>query len=178
MKIILGITGASGAVLAKNAINTLINEHELYVVASENGCRTFKKECDIELYDFLRRKSGVVRFANDNLFAPIANSNFDADCMIILPCSTAAIGRISTGSGSTLLTRTADVMLKEGKRIVICINEAPLYPITLHNLQTLASCGVIINPLVPTAYESHACEKLIYDSILERVFRSANIKNK
>lgn len=178
LKIILGITGASGAVLAEKAIDMLMDEHDLYVVASENGCRVFRHECGVELYDFLRRRSSVVRFANDNLFAPIASGTSDADCMIILPCSAATAGRIATGSGNTLLTRAADVMLKERKKLIIGIREAPLSTVTLRNLETLSACGAVICPLVVPFYELPESIDQMYDVTLGRLLLSAGIPNR
>lgn len=177
MKITLGITGASGAVLAKRAIEYLGSRHELFVVASDNGSLVFKQECGIELYDFLRRKSGVVRFGNDNMFASIASGTAATDCMLILPCSAATAGRLASGCGNTLLTRAADVMLKERKKLVIGIRETPLSTITLRNLETLSLCGATVSPLIPPFYKNPKSLDEIYDMTLGRFLMSAGIDN-
>jgi 4-hydroxy-3-polyprenylbenzoate decarboxylase len=144
MKIILGITGACGAALAKRTIDLIMRKHEVCVVASENGCKMFEYECKEPLYDFLRRRADVVRFGNDDFFAPIANNTNDADGMLILPCSTATLGRIATGSGNTLITRAADVMLKNKKRLVLCMCESSYSAITLKNIEFLREYGAEI----------------------------------
>ncbi len=177
MKITLGITGASGAVLAKRAIEYLSKEHTLFVVASDNGNRVFYEENGIELYDFLRRKNGVTRFQNDNLFAPISSGTSVSDCMLILPCSAATAGRIAGCCGNTLLTRAADVTLKERKKLVLGIREAPLSTVMLRNLETLSLCGAVISPLTVPFYKSPKTPDEIYDFTLGRFLLSAGIEN-
>lgn len=177
MKITLGISGASGAVLAKTAIDYLSLTHELFVVASDCGALTFEYECGVRLYDYLRRKPNVSRFDNDNLFAPISSGTNTADCMIILPCSASTVGRLATGSGDTLLTRAADVMLKERRRLVIGLRESPLSAITLKNLETLSLCGAIISPLVPPFYKLPQTNEELCRLTLGRFLLTAGIEN-
>lgn len=176
MKIIIGITGTSGAVLAKQAIDTLKKHHKVFVVASENGYRTFKEECGLELYDFMRRCKGVSLFSDDNLSSPICDDEFDANCMMILPCSSSTVGKIASGCGSTLLTKTADMMLKEKRKLVIGVRETPFSPILLNNLTLLSNCGAIINPLTLPCFKQESCADQIYKAVLDRVLRSAQIE--
>ncbi len=176
MKITLAISGASGAILAKMAIDTLSQTHELFVVASDFGALNFEHECGIKLYDYLRRNRNVTRFNNDDLFAPISSGTNATDCMLILPCSSNTAGRIATGCGETLLTRAADVMLKERKPLIIGIRESPLSAITLKNLETLSLCGAIISPLVPPFYKFPQTKDDIYNLTLGRFLLSAGIE--
>ena len=176
MKITLGISGASGAVLAQKAIEYLSKDHELSVVASDNGSRIFEEECKISLYDFLRRKHNVSRFYNNDLAVSIASGTSDQDAMIILPCSAATVGRIACGSGDTLLTRAADVTLKERKRLVLAIRESPLGTITLKNLEYLSLCGAVVCPITPPFYCEPKTLDELYDLTLGRILLSAGIK--
>lgn len=173
MKIILGITGACGTALAKRTIDLIMRKHEVCVVASENGCKMFEYECKEPLYDFLRRRADVVRFGNDDFFAPIANNTNDADCMLILPCSTATLGRIATSSGNTLITRAADVMLKFKKKLVLGMCEQTYSAITLKNLETLSLCGAIV--CTPFSDLDYVSEKEKYDRVLKGILRLADI---
>lgn len=177
MKITLGISGASGAVLALKAIEYLMSGHELSVVASDNGNRIFEQECGISLYDFLRRKRGVIRFCNNDLGASVASGTSAPDCMIVLPCSAATAGRIANGSGDTLLTRAADVVLKERKRLVLAVRESPLSTVTLKNLEFLSLCGAVVCPTVPPFYCNAKTIEELYDLTLGRILLSAGIEN-
>ncbi len=177
MKITLGISGASGTVLAKMAIDHLSENHELFVIASDCGAQIFEQECGIRLYDYLRRKQKVTRFNNDNLFAPLSSGTNTADCMLILPCSASTVGRIASGCGETLLIRAADVMLKERKKLVIGLRESPLSAITLKNLETLSLCGAIVSPLVPPFYKSPQSLEDLYRVTLGRFLLTAGIEN-
>ena len=177
LKITLGISGASGAVLALKAIEYLSREHELSVVASDNGNRIFEQECKISLYDYLRRKRNVSRFYNNDLSVSIASGTGEQDAMIILPCSAATVGLIAGGSGFSLLTRAADVMLKEKKRLVLAVRESPLSTVTLKNMEFLSMCGAVICPVVPPFYCEPKTLDELYDLTLGRILLSAGIKN-
>ncbi len=177
MKIVLGITGASGTVTAKRAIEYLSSRHELFVVASDCGAVEFKNECGVALYDFLRRKRTVTRLNNNDASASALNAINAADCTIILPCSTSTVGRIATGSGNTLLTRAADTALRMRKKLILGVCEAPLSTITLRNLEALSLCGAMIFPLVPSFDPNVQSLDETHDPILGRLFRSAGIEN-
>lgn len=177
MKITLGISGASGTVLALKAIEYLSKEHELSVIASDNGNRIFEQECKISLYDYLRRKRNVSRFYNNDLSVSIASGTSQQDAMIILPCSAATAGRIANGSGDTLLTRAADVMLKEKRHLVLALRESPLSSVTLKNLEYLSLCGAVICPVVPPFYCEPQTLDELYNLTLGRILLSAGVKN-
>ena len=149
MKIVLGITGGHGAPLTQMLIDALIDNHELLVVANQNGSKAFKQECRLELYDFLRRRTGSVRFGEDELFSPIAQQVMAADKMVILPCSMGTVGCIATGMSDSLITKAADNMLKTRKQLILGIGEAPMSAVSLGNLQKLAFLGATACPLIP-----------------------------
>ncbi|MBO5909412.1 MAG: hypothetical protein J6Q67_06550 [Clostridia bacterium] len=149
MKIVLGITGGYGAPLTQLLIDALIDNHELLVVANQNGSKAFKQECRLELYDFLRKRTGGVRLGEDDLFSPIAQQVLSADKMVILPCSMGTVGSITMGMCDSLITKAADNMLKTRKQLILGIGEAPMSAVSLANLQKLMLLGATVYPLVP-----------------------------
>lgn len=177
MKIVLGITGAAGAVMAKTAIEYLPGRHELFVVASDCGAVEFKNECGVTLYDFLRRKRTVTRLNNNDTSASALNAISSADCTIILPCSASTVGRIATGSGNTLLTRAADTALRMRKKLILGVCEAPLSSVTLRNLEALSLCGAMIFPLVPSFDTNLQSLDQMQNQILGRLLLAAGIEN-
>lgn len=177
MQIVLGISGASGTVLAKRAIEVLSIKHKLFVVATENGEKVFENENKISLYDFLRKCKNVVKFSDSNLFAPIASGSFQIDSMIILPCSCATVGKIANSCGGGLLCRTAEVFLKERRPLTICVRETPMSTPTLKNLAKLSSYGATVSPLCPQFYCGTETVTQLLDNMLGRILLSANIEN-
>ncbi len=175
LKILLGITGSYGTMFAKKAIERLHNRHELYVVVSENGNKFFKSECNEELYDFLRRKNNVVKLGNDILLTQNSYVVNEADCMIILPCSSSCIGRLATGIGNDFLMQAADIIIKERKPLLLATSEAPLSTVTLRNLETLSLSGAIVFPIGIQNALSNVTDTE-YDELLEQVLYFCKIK--
>lgn len=150
MKIIVGLTGASGAVYGYSMIRTL---HELgvqaCVIATGMGEKVMKYECGIDM-DEIRKYAPV--YDNRDLFAPPASGSFRHDGMAIIPCSMNTLGAIANGVGDTLMSRAASVALKEKRRLVIVPRETPLHLIHLENMTRLARAGADIMPASPGFY--------------------------
>lgn len=150
MKIIVGLTGASGSIYGYTLIRTL---HELgvepYVIATEMGVRVMAYECGIDMGE-LARYAQV--FDNRDLFAPVASGSFKTDGMVIIPCSMNTLGAIAGGVGDTLLSRAASVALKEKRRLIIVPRETPLTLIHLENMTRAARAGADIMPASPGFY--------------------------
>lgn len=164
MKILIGISGASGSILAKTMIAQLQNRgHSIYVVASETARAIFLLEQGQTLESFLRTQPDVVRqYDNDNLFAPFSSGSFYADIYIIIPCSAGCAARIAGSVSNTLITRTADVFIKERRPMLLCVREAPLSSLHLEALLRLSNCGVYIFPAVPVFYSgSDVAESIV-----------------
>jgi len=136
VKLIVGISGASGARLAKRFVEALPKEVEVFVVQSESAKIVFEKE------------EGIVEFENSDISASIASGSFKCDVMIILPCSMNTLAKIAVGIADNLLTRTASVMIKEKRKLILAPREMPLSPIALENMLKLSNLGVIIAPPV------------------------------
>ncbi|MFD1706750.1 UbiX family flavin prenyltransferase [Siminovitchia sediminis] len=150
MRIIVGITGASGSLYAYTLVRAL---HQLgietHVVATEMGVKVMQFECGVKIEDL---KEYAVVHHNQNLFASIASGSFKTDGMVIVPCSMNTLGAIANGVGDTLLSRAASVVLKERRNLVVVPREAPFHVIHLRNMTTLAEAGVSILPASPGFY--------------------------
>jgi 4-hydroxy-3-polyprenylbenzoate decarboxylase len=139
-RLIIGISGASGVHLAGRFISLMPKDYELFVIPSEGALHVNTKE------------SGVTLLDDKNMGAITASGSFLNDGMIILPCSMNTLAKIACGIGDTLLTRTASVMLKERRTLLLAPREMPFGTIALENMHKLSTLGVIIAPPVPGYY--------------------------
>lgn len=148
MKIVVGITGSSGAVYALDFLKKCTAEK--YLVVSAWGKVLLRDELHLgekDLKPFVKRI-----FADDDLTAPMASGSNHFDAFVILPASTSTIGKIASGIGDTLITRTAQVCLKERYKLVICVRETPMSTLSLEQCARLSSYGTIIMPISPPLY--------------------------
>ncbi|MBM4168330.1 MAG: UbiX family flavin prenyltransferase [Ignavibacteria bacterium] len=148
MRIVVGITGSSGAIYAREFLKRCPGDK--YLVVSKWGRAILKDELGMkekDLEPFITRL-----FSDDDLTAPIASGSNRIDAMVILPCSTSTLGRIASGIGDTLITRAAQVALKERFKLIICLRETPLSTIALEQCARLSRDGVIIMPISPPLY--------------------------
>ncbi len=154
-KIIVGLTGASGSIFFKKLIEELvINEQEIYVIATSNGEKVFEFEIKQNFNSYIQSLNYEHLHLCDinDMFNKIASGSFFIDGMVILPSSMGTIGRIASGTSDNLLIRSGDVQLKEKRKLIIAFREAPLSGIHLNNMLTLANAGAIIYPTVPAFY--------------------------
>jgi len=150
MRIILGITGASGAALSLAFLKRCPAE-EKFVVLTRWGRNLLKSEAGLspeELAPFCNKV-----YASDDLGAPFASGSNPFDAMVVLPCSVGTLGKIANGISDTLLTRVAEVALKERRRLILCVRETPLSTIALENALKLSRDGVTIMPVSPAFYQ-------------------------
>ncbi len=148
MKIVVGITGSSGAVYALDFLKKC--PASKYLVVSKWGkvlLRDELKMSEKDLAPFVARS-----FSDDDLTAPPASGSNQFDAFVILPASTSTIGKIASGIGDTLITRTAQVCLKERYPLVICVRETPLSTLTLEQCARLSGYGATIMPISPPLY--------------------------
>ena len=148
MRIIVGITGSSGAVYARRFLETCPGDK--FLVISKWGKVLLKDELGISEKDLLP----LVRkqFSDDDLTAPIASGSNRFDAFVVIPCSTSTLGKIASGIGDSLLTRTAQVALKERFKLVLCVRETPLSTLALEQCARLSRDGVVIMPVAPPMY--------------------------
>ena len=152
MRLIVGISGASGVIMGRRLLETLraSADAEIHLIVTEAAERTWVLECDKpirELYDL-----ADVVYDNHDLAAAVASGSFRTDGMIVLPCSMKTLAGIASGYAENLLLRAADVCLKEGRRLVICPREMPLGRIHLRNQTLAAEAGAAIVPPMLTFY--------------------------
>ena len=165
-RVVVGITGASGACYAIRTLDQLLTKgYEVHLVVTDFGKRLLSDELNITsisldtLCPHLANdqhsdhyRSLLVIHPNKDVGAVIATGSFLHDGMVILPCSSTSMGSIATGSGSNLLTRAAAVTLKERRPLIICHRETPLNLIDIENMRTLTLAGAIIAPTNPGLY--------------------------
>ena len=178
-KIIIGITGASGAFYGKmllERIRGLEDQIETCeVVFSENAKDVWNFELgdDPDELSHMYTMKNLTVYQADNFFAPMASGSAGYDAMIICPCTMGTLGRIASGVSSDLITRAADVMLKERKKLILVPREAPLSLIHLNNMKLLTEAGAIICPASPSFYSKPATIEALVMTVVDRVLSLA-----
>ena len=164
-RLIVGISGASGVVYGARLL-TLLKDLpvETHLVVSRSAEMTLALETDLKPAD-LRARADVVHAIGD-LAAPISSGSFQTLGMIIAPCSIRSMSEIATGVTTTLLTRAADVVLKERRRLVLAVRETPLHTGHLRTMTALSEMGAVIAPPVPALYaKPRSIEEMIDHSL-------------
>jgi len=164
--IIVGVTGASGALLAQTALRMLDADPRVarvHLVITETGIRLLEHELHISgpLADLPARildSSGgeshhkIEILPNSDVGASIASGSYPADSMCVIPCSMGTLAAIAGGASNDLVSRAADVTLKEGRRLVLCIRDTPFNRIHLENMLRAQQAGALIMPAIPSFY--------------------------
>jgi len=150
-RLIVGISGASGVIYGVRLLQALeALPIETHLVMTRTAEVALAHETDFKVEDV--RRLADVAFRIDDLAAAISSGSYRTIGMIVAPCSMRSLGEIAHGITSNLLTRAADVVLKERRRLVLVARETPLHAIHLRNMTTLAEMGAIIAPPVPAFY--------------------------
>lgn len=170
-RIIVGITGASGAVYGVRALELLaLAGIETHLVVSRSAALTLSQEMGLRHADIAGKATLV--HANQDVGAAISSGSFKTDGMLIAPCSVRTLSEIATGVTSTLLTRAADVVLKERRRLVLMLRETPLHLGHLRSMVAITEMGAIIMPPVPAFY---AMPKSLDDMVEHTVGRALDL---
>jgi len=148
MRTIVGITGASGMVFARDFIERCPGEK--LVIASRWGKRVLLDELGIKPEALAGERVKIL--PDDDLMASIASGGIPVDSMVVIPCSSSTLAKIAAGVGDTLLTRSAHVTLKQGRKLVLCLRESPLSAIDLGNALRVSQSGGIVMPVSPFFY--------------------------
>jgi 4-hydroxy-3-polyprenylbenzoate decarboxylase len=168
MRIVVGITGASGSILGIRLLQALRSlEVETHLVLSRWAKATLLHETSLSVNDV--EKLASVVHGSDNQAASISSGSFKTDGMVIAPCSMKTLAAIRTGYSDNLLCRAADVHLKERRKLVLLARESPLSEIHLENMLALTRMGVVIFPPVPAFYSLPEGLASIVDQIVGRV---------
>lgn len=165
MNLTLAITGASGAILAREALRALESDERVtrvHFVASENSLRVLAEELGVSGRNDLVEKllsskaKKIIQHADADIGAPIASGSHPSDGMIVLPCSMGTLAAIAHGLANSLIARAADVTLKERRPLILCVRETPFNRIHLRNMTLAAEAGATIFPCIPAFYNQPA----------------------
>jgi flavin prenyltransferase len=175
-KIVLAITGASGSIYPKLLIEKLltINKQwqELAVVMTENAKQVWFTELGNEDYN----RYPVKFYTTMDFMAPFASGSGQFETMIIAPCSMGTLGRIASGVSTDLITRAADVVLKERRKLICVIRDTPYNLVHIRNMETVTLAGGIICPATPSFYSRPTTAEEIASTVVDRVLDLAGLK--
>ena len=161
--ITIGVTGASGAILAQKAL-TLLDEDarvaRIHLVVSETGQRLFSEELGITSGDLKKLSNRILgraskkieTISNKDVGASIASGSYAVDAMVVMPCTMGALAAIANGISDDLISRAADVILKENRKLVLCVRDTPFNRIHIENMLRAQQAGAVIMPVVPAFY--------------------------
>jgi 4-hydroxy-3-polyprenylbenzoate decarboxylase len=174
-KIVVAITGASGAIYAKILLDKLIQLkeqwQELSVVMSNNAKEVWETELNNNAY----KKYPVRYFEKNDFSAPFASGSAKYNVMIVSPCSMGTLGRIAAGGSDDLVTRAADVILKERRKLILMVRETPYNLIHIKNMETVTLAGGIICPATPSFYSQPQTAEDIAATVVDRVLDLAGL---
>jgi 4-hydroxy-3-polyprenylbenzoate decarboxylase len=177
--ITVGVTGASGAIYAQKTLALLEDDsrvERVHLVVTETGQRLFAEELEISSGDLKQLPSRILgrtsrkieTISNKDVGASIASGSYDVDAMIVIPCTMGALAAIANGTSDDLVARSADVIIKEGRKLVLCVRDTPFNRIHLENMLRAQQAGAVIMPAVPAFYHK---PKTIDDIVTQYVCR-------
>ncbi len=175
----VGVTGASGAILAQKTLALLEADPRvarIHLVVTETGQRLFAEELGISSGDPKQLPARILGatpkkievLANRDVGASIASGSYEVDAMIVIPCSMGTLAAIANGISDDLVARAADVMLKESRKLVLCIRDTPFNRVHLENMLRAQGAGALIMPAIPSFYHQ---PKTIDDLVTQYVCR-------
>jgi 4-hydroxy-3-polyprenylbenzoate decarboxylase len=175
----VGVTGASGAILAQKTLVLLEEDPRVarvHLVVTEAGQRLFTEELGVISGDLKQLPSRILGhpvakidvLPNKDVGASIASGSYAVDAMVIIPCSMGTLGAIASGISDDLVARAADVMLKESRKLILCVRDTPVNRIHLENMLRAQQAGAVIMPTVPAFYHH---PKTIDDLVTQYVCR-------
>ena len=176
LKLIVGVTGASGAIYAKVLFDSLLQLGEQVGEVAVLFSDTAKAVWAFELGNSEYEKLPYTFYQKDDFFSPVASGSAGFDAMIVCPCSMGTLGRIASGISNDLMTRAADVMLKERRKLVLVARETPLSLIHINNMKTITEAGGIICPATPSFYSRPKTIEEIAATVTNRALTLAGFK--
>ena len=176
MKVVVGISGGSGAIYGVALLKILREFNiETHLVVSTMGEYVTNHECGVNLEDL--KCLATYFHDNKNLAAPIASGSFKTDAMVIVPCSMKTVSAVANGMSDNLLTRAADVIIKENRKLIVVPRETPLSQIHLENMLKLSKIGVTIMPPSPAFYHHPQDVEDMVSGIVARILDQLGIEH-
>jgi len=174
-KIVIAITGASGSLYSKLLLEKLEKLRDQWdeaaVIITENA----KQVWQTELGDNSYQKTSFENFSVSDFKAPFASGSGQYDTMIIIPCSMGTLGRIASGISNDLISRAADVILKERRRLICVIRDTPYNLVHIRNMETVSLAGGIICPASPSFYSKPSTIEQAAATVVDRVLDLAGL---
>lgn len=175
LKILVAITGASGALYAQRLLDNLdSHQHEVHVVLSNYALQVITEE----LPGGLRLANGVKTHNIKSMNAPFASGSNPPDVMVVIPCTMGTLGRIAHGYSEDVLLRAADVVLKEKRKLILVPRETPLNLVHVKNMELLLLAGATILPANPIFYTNPQTIQEVVDTVVSRVLDHIGVPNK
>lgn len=175
MKLLIGISGASGAILGCRMLKTLhaFPDIETHLILTDGAMQTIESETNFSISDVTSLANRI--YDNTDISAPVASGSYQIDAMIIIPCSMKTVAGIASGYADNLLLRAADVTIKEGRPLIIVPRESPLSRIHLRNIKECVDNGVLIYPPMLTFYGKDISIDTQIDNIIGRILMRLGI---
>jgi 4-hydroxy-3-polyprenylbenzoate decarboxylase len=174
-KIVVAITGASGAIYAKVLLDKLVQLKDQYkelgILMSNNAKEIWQTELGNEAY----KNYPFPHYDKYDFSAPFASGSAKYDTMIVAPCSMGTLGRIASGISDDLVTRAADVVLKERRKLILLIRETPYSLIHIKNMETVTLAGGIICPCTPSFYSQPKTFEELAATVVDRALDLAGM---
>ncbi|WPQ65705.1 UbiX family flavin prenyltransferase [Chitinophaga sancti] len=175
-RIVVAVTGASGAIYARQLLQKLekaaAQTEAVAIVMTENAKTVWETELGTDDYKILSFKT----YTQQDFMAPFASGSGRYDTMIICPCSMGTLGRIAGGMSNDLITRAADVVLKERRKLICVVRETPYNVIHIKNMLTVTEAGGIICPATPSFYSVPSTLEEVAATVVDRVIDLAGIQ--
>ena len=175
-KIVVAVSGASGALYAKLVLDKLLAAQDQWtnvsMVMTENATQVWKTELGNDQY----QKYPFQNYHLRDFSAPFASGSGQFDIMIIVPCSMGILGRIAAGISNDLITRAADVVLKERRKLICVVRETPYNLIHIRNMETVTLAGGIICPATPSFYSKPATIEDLAATVADRIIDLAGLR--
>jgi flavin prenyltransferase len=177
-KLVVGMTGASGSIYAKILLEKLLGIKEQWqevaLVMTDNAKQVWHTELGNESYS----KYPFKIYTTKDFTAPFASGSGQFNTMILIPCSMGTLGRIANGISDDLITRAADVVLKERRRLICVIRDTPYNLIHIRNMESLTLAGAIICPATPSFYSNPKTIDEVAATVVDRVIDLAGLSIK
>jgi 4-hydroxy-3-polyprenylbenzoate decarboxylase len=168
-KIVVAITGASGSLYASLLIDKLLTIRSQWETVSLVMTKNARTVWETELGNQSFKALPLTIYETDDFMAPFASGSARYDTMIIIPCSMGTLGRIATGISTDLITRAADVILKERRKLICVIRDTPYNLIHIRNMETVTLAGGIICPASPSFYSKPATIEALASTVVDRI---------